>query len=74
MFCAYIKLGSVRTLIDVGRGKDGGGLGTNVMFVPRDVGGQGHRYPAADSRTRAISVQGVFDEERTGAGGKPVLW
>lgn len=73
MFCAYIKLGSVRTLIDVGRGKDGGGRGSDVMFVPRDVGGQSHWHPSADSRTRPVSVQDVFREERPGVGGKSVL-
>lgn len=34
-----------RTVIDVAqeRWKDGGGHGTDVMFVPGDVGSQGHR-------------------------------
>lgn len=45
-----------RTLIDVGRGKDGGGHGTNVMFVSWNVGGQGDWHPTSHPRACAISI------------------
>ena len=41
-----MKTAPRRNIIDAGREqwKDGGGHGTNVMFVPGDASGQDHRH------------------------------
>lgn len=64
-----------RSIIDVGRGgwQHGGGHGTNVMFIPRDDSGQGHRHSDADSRVGSGAVPSFLSAEGTGAGGEPVL-
>lgn len=64
-----------RSIIDGGRErwKDGGGLGTNVMLVPGNVSGQGHRDQDADPRAGPGAVPGLLGTEGAGAGGEPVL-
>lgn len=58
-----------RTVIHVAqeRWKDGGGHGPDVVFVPRDVGSQGHRHQNADSRPRPVTLSSLLGAERTGA-------
>lgn len=58
-----------RNLIDVAqeRWKDGGGHGTDVMFVPRDVGSQGHGNQDADSGSGPVTVSSLLGAEGAGA-------
>lgn len=64
-----------RTVIDAAqeRQKDGGGHGPDVVFVPRDVGRQGHRHQDADPRAGPVTLSGLLGAEGTGAGGESVL-
>lgn len=70
-----MKTAPRRIVIDAGRKrwKDGGGRGANVMFVPGNVSGQGHRNSDADPRAGPSAVPSLLSAEGAGAGGEPVL-
>lgn len=55
------------------RWKDGGGLGADVLFVPGNAGGQGHRHSRINPRHGPASVPGLLGAEGAGTGGEPVL-
>lgn len=55
------------------RWKDGGRNGTNVMFVPGDVSGQGHWHQDADPRAGPGPVPSLLGAEGARARGESVL-
>lgn len=70
-----MKTAPRRTTIDGGRmrWKDGGGLGTDVMFVPGNVSGSGHRHSHSDPWDGPFTVPSLLGAEGAGTGGEPVL-
>lgn len=80
MICRFgrnqcLKAVPSRSSIDAGRKrwKDGGGHSTDVMFVPRDVSGQGHWHQNAHPRAGPVAISGLLASEGAGTGGEPVL-
>lgn len=55
------------------RWKNGGGLGADVMFVPGNVSGPGHRHSRINPRDDTASLPGLLGAEGAGTGREPVL-